>query len=164
MVPDIPPEVYREYPPELVRFVADEAARAAEDVVALLAAAGVTPPPGRTQGLPAGILLDLGGVVRLRRWEADGFTAHLAAGLPTARQALLGVADALQSAAADPAALDRTGALARAVFEVQVTRFAWTAPAEFGADVMLNVGDEDALVETLAQFLWTHRRDAAATE
>ena len=54
-------------------------------------------------------------------------------------------------------------ALARAVFEVSVTRFAWTARAELGPDVVMDPGNEDALVEAVARFLWAHRHDGLPT-
>jgi hypothetical protein len=54
--------------------------------------------------------------------------------------------------------LKRTGALARAVFDVKVDRFAWTGPAELDADVALGVPAEDALLDALAKLLWANRR------
>ncbi len=76
----------REHPVELVQFATTEAERDAEDVGAFLTDAGLSPPPGPTRGFPPGVLLDLGAVVRLRRWEAAGDLVHLDAGLPSARR------------------------------------------------------------------------------
>jgi len=162
MVADVPPDVLREYPAELIRFAADEAGRDADDVATFLAAAGLTPPPGETRGFPPGILLDLGAVVRLRRWEAAGYPVHVEAGLPTARAALHHVIAMLFEAAAGRATLKTAGVLGRAVFDVAATRFAWAARPELGADIALDGGDEDVLVEALAQYLWTHRKPAPA--
>ena len=67
MVANFSPEIHRQYPPELIRFTADEAERDADEVAAFLAAARLAPPPGETRGFPPGILLNLGAVVRLRR-------------------------------------------------------------------------------------------------
>lgn len=164
MVVDVPPEVRREYPAELIQFAADEAGRDADDVAAFLAAAGLAPPPGETRGFPPGILIDLGAVVRLRRWEAAGYAVHVEAGLPTARGALSRVIYTLVKAAANRALLAAAGALGRAVFELTVTRFAWAAPRELGTDIMLNIDDEDSLVEAMAQFLWARRHDGPAAE
>ena len=164
MVADISPEILREYPAELIRFAIDEAGRDADDVAAFLAAAGLAPPPGETRGFPPGILLDLGAVVRLRRWEAAGHAVHVEAGLPSARAALHHVIKTLVDAAANRAALAVAGALGRAVVDLTVSRFAWTARPELGSDVVLHVTDEDALVEALAQFLWAHRHDGPVTE
>ena len=163
MVPDGSPQVFNDYPPELVRFAIDEAERDADEVAELLAAAGPAPPPGQTRGFPPGILLDLGAVVRLRRWEAAGLAVHREAGLPTARAALNFVIHTLV-AAADPEALAAAGALGREVPGLAMGRLAWTARAELGADVALDADDEDALVEALAQFLWARRHDASAAE
>jgi hypothetical protein len=153
MVPDISPAILREYQPELVRFAAEEAGRDAEDVAALLTAAGLAPLPGPIHGLPPGVLLDLGATVRLRRWEAAGLWVHRSAGLPSARAALGLVIRTLEAAAANPAVMAAAGTLGRAVFDLAVTRFAWAARTELGADVVLDVNDEATLVEALAQFL-----------
>src|SRR5207249_1360466 len=53
---------------------------------AFLTAAGFG--PGETRGFTAGLLLDLGGMVRLRAWEAAGLDVHRRAGLPTAHRTL----------------------------------------------------------------------------
>jgi hypothetical protein len=164
MVADVSPDVLREYPAELIRFAVEEAGRDADDVAAFLAAAGLAPPPGETRGFPPGILLDLGAVVRLRRWEAAGYAVHVEAGFPTARAALHRLITTLIGAAADPAVLAAAGDLGRAVFELTVSRFAWTARSRLGADVVLDGSDEDALVEALAQHLWAHRNDGRAGE
>jgi hypothetical protein len=157
MVASISPEIHREYPAELIQFAVDEAERDADEVAAFLAAAGLAPPPGETRGFPPGVLLDLGAVVRLRRWEAAGYSVHVDAGLPTAGQALNHVINILIAAAKNRASLKTAGVLGRVVFGVTVSRFAWTARPEFGADVALDVDDDDALVEAMAQFLWAHR-------
>lgn len=162
MVSHVSPDVLRKYPPELIQFAADEAARDADDVAAFLAAAGLAPPPSEPRGFPPGILLDLGAVVRLRRWEAAGFAVHTEAGLPTADAALTRLIATLVAAASERTALATTGVLARSVFELTVTRFAWAARAELGADVALDVSDEDALVAAMAQFLWAHQHDSRA--
>lgn len=164
MVADVSPEILREYPAELIRFATDEAGRDAAEVAVFLAAAGLAPPPGGTRDLPPGVLLDLGAVVRLRRWEAAGYAPHVEAGLPTASEALNHVINALIGAAKNRAALGTAGALGRTVFDLAVARFAWTARPDLGADVVLHAVDEDALVEALAQFLWAHRHDGPATE
>ncbi len=164
MVASISPEVRREYPAELIQFAADEAERDADEVAAFLAAAGLAPPPSETRGFPRGILLDLGAVVRLRRWEAAGYTVHVDAGLPTAGQALNHVIDILSAAAKNCASLKTAGALGRVVFDVTVSRFAWAARPELGSDIVLDVNDDDALVETMAQFLWAQRYHTPVTE
>jgi hypothetical protein len=164
MVAGVSPEVIREYPAELVQFAVDEAGRDADDVAAFLAAADLAPPPGETRGWPPGILLDLGAVVRLRRWEASGYTLHVEAGLPTANAALHRVITTLLGAASNRAVLDTAGELGLAVFGLTVSRFAWTARPQLGSDVVLDLGDEDGLVEALAQLMWALRQGGPAGE
>jgi hypothetical protein len=103
-----------DYPAELVRYAADEAGRDADDVVAFLTAAGLAPPPGEARGFPPGILVDLGAVVRLRRWEEAGYSVHTESGLPTAQAALNHVIETLSEAVASRAALAVAGVLGRA--------------------------------------------------
>ena len=159
MVASISPEVRREYPAELIQFAVAEAERDADEVATFLAAAGLAPPPGDTRGIPPGVLLDLGAIVRLRRWEAAGLAVHTEAGLPTADAALTRLVALLVAAASDRTVLATAGVLARSVFELTVNRFAWTAQPELGTDVVLLADDEDALVDALAQFLWERRHD-----
>jgi hypothetical protein len=164
MVASISPEIRREYPAELIQFAVDEAERDADEVAAFLAAAGLAPPPGETRGFPPDILLDLGAIVRLRRWEAVGLAIHTEAGLPTADAALTRLVAVLTAAVADRTALAAAGVLARSVFELTVNRFAWTAQPELGTDVVLLADDEDALVAALAPLLWAHRHDGPIAE
>jgi hypothetical protein len=162
MVQNISPDILREYPSELVQFAADEAERGANEVIEMLSKAGLAPSPGETRGLPAGILLDLGAVAQLRRWESAGYKVHLHAGLPSARVALECVIITLEEAATTPISLARAGLLARLVFDVGVTQFAWGGPSILGTQVALDTSDEDAFVEAMAQFLWAHRHCASS--
>ena len=155
MVPTLPPDIARRYPAEQVRFAADGAAEEAEWVAAFLTAAGFA--PGETCGFTAGLLLDLGGMVRLRAWEAAGLDVHCEAGLPTAHGALEHIIGIITAAAADPAELARAGILGRAVFDLRMSRFAWAGPTEFRADVALDAPDDQVLIEILADFFWASR-------
>ena len=112
MVTTFPPDIARRYPAEQVRFAADGAAEEAGWVGTFLTAAGFA--PGEARGFTPGLLLDLGGVMRLRSWEAVGLGMHRAAGLPSARDALGHVIYVITAAAADRAALAHAGALGRA--------------------------------------------------
>jgi hypothetical protein len=150
-------DIERQYPGEQVRFAAAGAAEEAESATTFLASAGLAPPAGETRGLPRGILLDIGGMVRLRAWEAAGLDAHRRAGLMTADEALEHIIDVLTRAAADPAELARAGALGRAVFDLRMSRFAWAGPMEYQADIALDTPDEEALIDALAKFLWGSR-------
>jgi len=150
-------------PAELVRYVTDAAGQEAADVIALLRAAGLAPPPGEVREFPPEVLLALGAVARLRRWEAGGHIVHLQCGLPTADGAFVHLIHTLESAATNRTTLTNLGRLTRAVHDLSVSRFAWTARAEFDADIALDTGDEDALVEALAQFLWANRHHPSVT-
>lgn len=138
-------------PAEQIQFVADGADEEAAEVVAFLTSSGCA--PGDAHGLPAGILLDLAGMVRLRIWEATGLGVHLKAGLPTACEALEHVINILTAAAADSTELARAGRLGRAVFDLRMSQFAWAGPTEFGADVALDTPNSDVLIESLAKYL-----------
>lgn len=149
-----------EYPAELVRYAADEASRDADAVIALLTTAGLAPPPGERRDFPPGLLLDLGAAVRLKRWEAGGHEVHKRSGLPSASAALVHLLHALESASTAVDTRAAGGRLARAVFDLAVTRFAWAARPDLGADIELAAADEDALVEAMAHLLWACRHTA----
>ncbi|WP_157369877.1 hypothetical protein [Zavarzinella formosa] len=159
MVAELSPEMISEHPPELIRFVSDEAERDADEVIQLLTVAGLTPLPGETAHFPPGMLLDLAAFVRLRRWEASGLSISREARLPSAAAVLWHVINYLTAAVGDPSALSVAGDFAKVVFDLAVTGCAWTARPELGADILLDVIDEDLLVETFAQLLWTFRHD-----
>src|SRR5438874_2475952 len=72
------------FPTELTRGVAWEAARDADRVVRFLTTLGLAGTPERPLFLPPNFLLALGAGLRLLAWEASGFTAHRDAGLPPA--------------------------------------------------------------------------------
>ena len=154
MVPTSPPDIERQYPAEQIAFAAHGASEEAEWVVGFLTAAGLAPPPGDTRSFPAGILLDLGGMARLRAWEAAGIDVHRRAGLMTGEEALEHIIDVLVRAAANPAELARAGLLGRAVFAFRMNKFAWAGPTEFQSDIALDSADDGALIEALAEFLW----------
>ena len=157
MVPTSLRNIKRQYPAEQIGFATDGAAEEAEWVATFLASAGLAPSPGKTCGFPRGILLDLGGMVRLQSWEAAGLDAHRRAGLLTGDEALEYIIEVLTRAAADPAELARAGLLGRAVFELRMSKFAWAGRTEFQADIALDDADEEALIDALAEFLWEFR-------
>jgi hypothetical protein len=41
--------------------------------------------------------------------------------------------------------------------DVSINHLAWSAQRDLGAEVVLSDADEDTLVETLANLIWTHR-------
>ncbi len=147
----------------------------AEDLVAgaveLAAALGQIDHPVR---LTIGVMVQLAGVVALRRIEEAGLVGVLAADLPTADEALVAVLARAEAALELPvttaglmAGCERALAAARrgeagplAVWRL-VDGLAWAGRRELGADVALLAGGDDALVEAVAQALWAGRPTAA---
>ena len=155
MVPTVPEDIVQHDPTEQIQFVIRGALEEADLVCVFLRVAGFV--PGEPTGLTQNLLLDLGGMVRLRAWEVAGFDEHLKAGLPTAHEARSQIIDIIQRAVTDPTQLARAGALGRAVFDLRVSQFAWVASMEFQADIALCIPDEDTLIEALADLLWASR-------
>src|SRR4051812_4778876 len=146
------PAARSEFPTDLVDRVVGQAAEDADRVAGLLGAMGLAPPPGEVRRVPAEFLLDLGAASRLIAWEAQGLTMHIEAGLPSAKQALL---DALQNflkRRSDPSAPHSSLGADLLAFVVQ--RLAWRGPACLGAEILLDVPDEDVLIDAVARILW----------
>jgi len=138
------------FPPELVRAVAQDAARDADHVGGFLSALGLNPP----RRLPADFLLGVGAALRLLRWE---HRVHLDAGLPPARQALHEVFRTA-TGQAQPDEAHRAQSLAGRVTALFVEHFAWVGRVELDADIVLGQADPEDLLEVLADFLWACRR------
>jgi hypothetical protein len=138
-------------PEILVAAVAREAAADAHRVVVFLNALGLQGTPEKPLYLPARFLLYLGAALRLLSWELQGLHVHREAGLPDARR---GIADAFQSLV-DPA-MDPNELEGR-VLGVYVERFAWHAHRDLGAEVALDDLDDDAALDTVAEFVWAAR-------
>ena len=143
-------------PDPLVRAVARHAQRQADLTAVALDAMGLfKSEPSR---LPAGYLLELGAVLELGLWERQGLRPHLDVDLPTFREA----ADYLAARAAKgPAEFQDPDAtpLCRRVREVWVEQFAWEGPELLEAEVLVSDVDDDAFVDVLAEFVWTHRQE-----
>jgi hypothetical protein len=103
--------------------------------------------------LPYDFLLGLGTAMRLWVWELNNVRIHLDAGLPPAYDAMLG---AFRSVS-DPDAAARLRALRTELHALIVKRFAWNGRPEFDAEIILGDVNEDDLVESVAQFLWSRR-------
>jgi hypothetical protein len=140
-----------DFPAEMVTAVAVEATRDADRVGLFLDHLGLEGTPEKPLPLPAGFLLHLGAALRLLTWEAQGFFSHRQAGLPEAQQAIRDAFRSLANPDADPTEL------CVAVLRLSVDRFAWSGPSDLGADIALDETQEDALLETLADFLWAQR-------
>jgi hypothetical protein len=152
-----------QYPPDLVQAVAEDAAADAERVAMFLTDLGLRPAGEGTARVPLHLplffLLGLKTAFRLAVWERGGLHAHRDAGLPSARE-VLREAFRMVTAPEPPEEKDRAATqLACRVLGVFVERLAWNGRSLLDADVELREADEDALVDALAKFLWTHRHD-----
>lgn len=118
-------------------------------------------PSGFTSPMPIGILLDFGAAARLARWEAAGLTIHRDAGLPSAEDAMGNFRSVLTAFLAGVGSLDGAGSFGSAVEDAMLTRLALTGRQHIGANVVIDVSDDDVFVEAMAQFLWSHRGEAS---
>jgi hypothetical protein len=149
-----------DFHPDLIRAVAQDAARDAELVGTFLGEIGLAPAGQASQDpplrLPADFLLGLGAALRLLFWEQQGIHVHLDHRFPPARQALL---DVLRTATghAEPEALERVRSLAYRVMVLSIEHLAWNGRVELDADVVLGEADQEALLEALADYLWANR-------
>jgi hypothetical protein len=145
-------------PADLERAVADDAARFAHYtghfLKRLCESGGSGWPPRIPFSLP--FLADVGAALRLKVWEASGVQVHREAGLPAADVALCHVMQSLlanESLPWPPPA----DALCRRVLGLWMDHFAWSGPVELHADIVIDVANEHALLEALADFCWVHR-------
>ena len=106
------------YPADLVRAVAVDAARDACRVARFLEVLGLGATPDKPRSMPAGFLLLLGAALRLMGWEEQGFSFHRGTGLPDGQQALSIALESLCDPNADPTAL------CIAVLRIAIERFA----------------------------------------
>lgn len=144
------------FPDAMVRAVARHAERQAD-----LTAAYLRDP--RLFGsdevrLPAAALLELAAVLQLGVWERRGLGRHLDVNLPSYREA----ADQLAARCMKgPAEFDGPNAASVwvQVLQVWMEHFAWDGPELLQAEVVVGDLDEDAFIDLLAEFVWTHHRE-----
>ena len=139
-------------PNDLVRFVADDAARDANRVAIFLDVLGLQACPSKPITLPAGFLLDLGAALRLLLWERNGLRVHRDAGLPSAHEAIVSTFKGITNPNSCA-----WGELSLRVLVLSVEHFAWSARFELEADILLDTPEEEAALDAMAQFLWDHR-------
>lgn len=155
---DKPISAARAFPPDMVNAVTAAAARDADAVGLFLQQLGLTGTAQQPLTLPAGFLLHLAAALRLSRWETQGFCFHHAAGLPPPDQAICDAFDALVDANANPTEF------CIAVMRLLLERFAWNGLRDLNADIALDELSDEAALDVLAQFLWTHRHVATTKE
>jgi hypothetical protein len=124
---------------------------------AVYAKAGIDAKTDQSCRLPAGFLLELGAVMQLLLWERAGLTVHVEAGLPTADAA---GEELERRARLGPSEFDDVSRLTlwRKVNMLWTEHFAWDGQQLLGAEIAVERGDEDALVDHLANFIWRNRR------
>jgi hypothetical protein len=153
-----------QFPPDLIRAVAQNAADDADRVGQFLTAIGLRPagegaaPPAPLR-LPTFFLVGLGAALRLLAWEQSGLHAPRDAGLPSAQEAISLVVRAVTGPEPILEKEQAASQLALRVLAVFVESLAWNGRALLDADLELGEADEEPLVEVLAQFLWAHRHD-----
>lgn len=154
--------LHPDLPADLVATLTREGCRDADHVGLFLSHLGVQANPHRPIRLPAPLLLGLAAALRLFVWERTGVRPFLPPDLPPAMPALRD----LLAAAAERS--DRLGPLAAAlsgrVLRVLVDRLAWHGREALGGEVVLGEGDEDALLDALADLLWRKRHALDTTE
>lgn len=143
-----------DFPHELICAVARQASSAADMVHSFLDLAGIKSNSQPPVQLSATFLLTLAAALQIHAWEAAGLTVHLRAGLPSAKQAL---EQALALFSAGGSGADSLGLRVLGVF---MDRFAWAGESHLGAPVELELVDDEAALDALAEFLWKHRHDA----
>lgn len=112
---------------------------------------------GQQASFPAGFLLELSAVLQLAAWEFKDQRHHVDAGLPCFEEA---AADLARRSETAPAKFRQ---LISATLHSQVLRFSlenisWQGLDYLGTDVLVGEIDEEQFVDSLAEFLWTNRR------
>ncbi len=109
----------------------------------------------RATAFPPEFLLELAAIVRIAAWQRAGCTSALKDTFPPARELL---EDLIRRFISDPMSFDfevssvRRG-LCSQVFSTWISRCAWNASSEIGADVWFTEIDEDLLLNLMADFL-----------
>jgi hypothetical protein len=99
-------------------------------------------------------MMRLGAALWTFQWELAGLHVHTAAGLPGARAALLNAVESLADLSGDKQGEE---ALER-VLALFLERFAWSGQLLLNADVSLDLIEDDAALDAVAELLWRHRK------
>jgi hypothetical protein len=106
--------------------------------------------------IPVGYLAELAAVLQLQSWEEAGLQVHLDAGLPTSFKA----GSELARQYWEHPELFRTfesASLFPRVFRVWLDRVAWCGPELLGAEIAIDLLDEESLLAAISEFLWKNR-------
>jgi hypothetical protein len=143
----------------IVGAVAADAARDAHRVADLLDSLGVQGTQQRPIRLSGEFLLELGAAMRIHEWEIAGFNLHLDVGLPKSEVIINNAFRHLVERGIIP----NGGELPRQVLALFLSRFAWHAHRHWGAPVALDLIDEDAALDALAELVWSRRHAGRVT-
>jgi hypothetical protein len=146
-----------EVPLCLVEAVMQRAEQNALLTSAALEATGLFSSPSEVR-LPLNFLLELGAVSQLGVWELQGMHHHVAYGLPTFADAAHELAGRAAKGTGEFQGSGKTPLSAR-LLKFWIEHFAWQGQALLQAEILVGEVDEDSFVDTLAEFLWTHRGD-----
>jgi hypothetical protein len=151
-----------EIPDYVVAAVTCHAERMADRVAEFLQFVGISQVDkgdGRSCGLSADTLLDLGALLLLATWDRSGVNRFLPADTPSFDDASRAFQQRLDDAAVGK--FEKNDHLHQEVFKAWLTSVAWEGPVELQADFAVGEIDEDALVDAIAELIWPHRHDQA---
>jgi len=106
--------------------------------------------------LPAAFLVEVGAVLQLGLWEQEGIAAHECGYLPSFDDAVADLASRASQGASAFANLNAV-TLAPRVLQFSIEQIAASGFLLMGGDVLTQDIDEDAFVDLLAEFLFSHR-------
>ncbi|MEX0792201.1 MAG: hypothetical protein WD045_03645 [Pirellulaceae bacterium] len=143
-----------EIPDELIRALTEFAEQKEAAVAEILQRVGFAPdvdPP-----LPRALLLELGAMMMFASWEDQGLDQHLRAYFPAIEAATQEFGRRCREgdqAFSDPSDVPSS----RLAIRIFVQHFAWEAKDHLGAAMLVKAGEDDRLVDALANFLWENR-------
>jgi len=109
---------------------------------------------------PAAFLLELGAVLQIGLWERQGVREHISADLPSYAEAAAELAARAQEGASAFPGLG-SAVLSLRVLHASICNIAWEAPELLGAELVVDVNEEDELIDLLAGFVWNNRAELA---
>jgi len=110
------------------------------------------------RGFPAAFLLDLAAVLQIGLWEKKGLHEHIAADLPSYAEATATLAARAERSASEFSGLS-SAVLSSRVLRAVIYNMAWEAPELLGAELVVDVNEEDELINLLADFVWNNRAE-----
>lgn len=147
-------------PTEYVHSLQSLGERGADRVATFLRAFGLESRPDRPLQLPAELLIGLDLALRFWAWERSAIAAHTDAGLPSSDEVLKRVLSLMHG----PELCKYVENLGLRAIIVQREQFVWQAGGKLGADIAITPGDDEAFLEAVAEFLWTHRNQLNPAE